>query len=461
MRTNVVLKTAPVFTAEGARATKTDAFHELKRSVMTCLLWEDAFYRSGSDIAKRIVELIPKVKPEQVAVLACEARDRMFLRHVPLFLVSELSKIKGNGPLVRDTLAHVIQRADELAEFIAIYRKDKRRPLSSGVKQGLAKAFTKFGAYALAKYNRPAAYKLRDVLFLCHAKPKDPDQATLWKRLITGELVPPDTWEVALSAGKDKRETFERLIREDRLGGLALLRNLRGMLEAKVNEALIRKRLADGADKALPFRYIAAAKHAPRLEDSIEVGMLAAVQQMPKLPGSTLIVIDVSGSMAARLSAKSEIDRIEAACGVAILAREICERATIYATAGSDYKRIHATALVPSRRGFALRDAIKQQYSMLGGGGIFLAQCMDHISQQGHPQFERVIVFTDEQDCDLKLKPGDAKLLGRHNYLVNVSNEKNGIVYGTRWDQIDGWSEHLLTFIRENEIEESETLQAV
>lgn len=98
------------------------------------MLWENSFYEKGSDVAKRIAELVPQVKPEQVAALACEARDRMNLRHVPLFLVAELSKVKGAGKLVADTLAHVIQRADELSEFLAIYWRDGKHSLSAGVK---------------------------------------------------------------------------------------------------------------------------------------------------------------------------------------------------------------------------------------------------------------------------------------------------------------------------------------
>ena len=67
------------------------------------------------------------------------------------------------------------------------------------------------------------------MLFLVHAKPKDDSQAALWKRLVDGELATPDTSEVELSAGKDKKETFERLLLEGKLGGLAVLRNLRNM----------------------------------------------------------------------------------------------------------------------------------------------------------------------------------------------------------------------------------------
>jgi len=108
------------------------------------------------------------------------------------------------------------------------------------MKRGLARAFAKFDEYALAKYDRESAVRLRDVLFLSHPKAENEAQDALWKRLIADELKTPDTWQVALSGGADKRETFERLIREVQLGYLALLRNLRNMIEAGCDHDLVR-----------------------------------------------------------------------------------------------------------------------------------------------------------------------------------------------------------------------------
>jgi 60 kDa SS-A/Ro ribonucleoprotein len=117
---------------------------ELRRTVMTCMLWEDTFYEKGSNIAARIADLCTKVAPDQIAALAIEARTGMKLRHAPLFLVRELARRKGNGALVEATLSRVIQRADELGEFVSLYWKEKKQPLSAGVKRGLAAAFQRF-----------------------------------------------------------------------------------------------------------------------------------------------------------------------------------------------------------------------------------------------------------------------------------------------------------------------------
>src|SRR5579859_7010349 len=142
-----------VNTHEGATAQKVNPRLELRRTVLTCLLWEDTFYEKGSKITERVADLVTKNKAEDVAALAVEAREKMQLRHVPLFLVRELARRKGAGTLVAETLDRVIRRADELGEFVALYWTPRKQPLSAGVKRGLAKAFTKFDAYQLAKYN--------------------------------------------------------------------------------------------------------------------------------------------------------------------------------------------------------------------------------------------------------------------------------------------------------------------
>jgi hypothetical protein len=231
---------ARLFTHEGAPAVRISAELALRRTVMACMLWEDQFYEDGVSIAARIAELVPQVKAECVADVAIEARERMKLRHAPLLLVREMARHASHRHLVATTLVRVIQRADELAEFLAIYWKDGRRPLSAQVKKGLAAAFTKFDAYQLAKYNRDGQVKLRDVLFLTHAKPTTAEQALVWHQLVEGRLPPADTWEVRLSAGDQKRETWELLLLEHKLGALALLRNLRNMHAAGVSPEMRR-----------------------------------------------------------------------------------------------------------------------------------------------------------------------------------------------------------------------------
>ncbi|MGB2663544.1 MAG: TROVE domain-containing protein [Candidatus Acidiferrum sp.] len=430
---NVWKRLFPVRTHEGAVAQKVSAKAELRRTVLTCLLWEDTFYEKGSGIATRIAELVRENKPEDVAALAREARDGMQLRHAPLFLVRELARRKGTGTLVAGTLEHVIQRADELGEFVALYWKEMKQPLSAGVKRGLARAFVKFDAYQLAKYDRDSAVTLRDVLFLCHAKPRDAEQAELWKQLVEGKLEAPDTWEVSLSARKDKKETFERLLSEGKLGSMAVLRNLRLMAAAGVSPKLIRERLSKGVPRALPFRFVTAARYAPKLEDAIEEAMLKGISGLRKLPGATGLVVDVSGSMDYRLSGKGEATRMDAAAGLAILLREKSEEFAIASFSDTCVE-------LPPRRGFALRDAIAKSQAH---SGTYLKRALTQLQENADwRNLHRLIVITDEQSHDGILPAWTAKA-----YVLNVAPYKPGISYRNGWTHIDGWSERVADYI--------------
>jgi len=246
---------------------------------------------------------------------------------------------------------------------------------------------------------------------------------------------------------------WERLLRENKLGALALLRNLRNMQEAGVEKELITDGLARmKTERILPFRFIAAANRNPKLEPEIEAAMLRCLSGQPRLPGKTVLVVDVSGSMGGQLSRRGELSRMDTAAALAILAREMCQEVAIYCTAGNDATRIHATRLVPSRRGFALRDCIVNDAAReLGGGGIFLVQCLDYVRKH-EGRADRIIVFTDEQDCDQKLNPASADAFGTHNYLVNIASYRNGIGY-EKFVHIDGFSETVLDYIRESERE--------
>jgi hypothetical protein len=417
-------------THEGAPARHISAEQELRRSVLACMLWEDQFYEDGVAIAGRIRELVPKVAAEKVAALAVEAREKMKLRHAPLLLVREMARLATHRQLVAETLFRVIQRADELSEFVALYWSDGKQPLSAQVKKGLAAAFTRFDEYALAKYNRASPVKLRDVLFLCHAKPVDTAQAELWKRLVAGELATPDTWEVALSAGAgvDKREAWERLLAENKLGALALLRNLRNMAEAKVDEQLVRTGLYRmKTERVLPFRFIAAARYAPQWETELEKAMLRSLEGQPKLPGKTVLLVDVSGSMDAPLSRRAEMRRNDAAYGLAVLLREIAEQVSIYTFSDKLVR-------VPSRQGFALRDALNasQPHS-----GTYLGKALGEVDEK----YDRLIVITDEQSHDSVPNPK------AHGYVINVASFQNGVGYG-KWMHIDGWSDSVIEYIR-------------
>lgn len=433
MRLNKTKTKKRIRTYEGAPASKGRSPAEQLRRIVACsLLWEDQFYVDGKQHAEWIRELVPRVDSASVVGIAEWARTSMKLRHTPLLIVREMARHNKHKKYVADTLYEVINRPDELTEFLAIYWQNGKEPLSAQVKKGLARAFTKFDAYQLAKYNRKSDITLRDVMFLTHPKPKDAAQALAWKDLVEGTLAPPDTWEVALSAkdGVPARAKWERLINDGKLGAMAVLRNLRNMQQAGVHRSRIRKAITSiNPYWVLPFRFISAAKYAPDFEPQLEQKLFESLQAKPKFKGDTIILVDASGSMDANLSGRSEITRYDAACGVAMIVREMAENAYIYVF--SD-----ATVPIKPRRGFALRDELKRNFIC---GTTYLGSAINYV-EKILQEYDRFVVITDEQSHDEVPAP---RGLG---YMINVGAYDRGVGYDD-WLHIHGWSEAVVDYI--------------
>jgi hypothetical protein len=430
MRVNVQSAVPKIFTAEGGPAKHVNSEQALRRSVLSCLLWEKEFYEDGKSIADRITQNAADCSKEFVAALAVEARTVHGLRHAPLMLLLDL--IRRGGPGVADAVDGSIRRADEMGELVAMYWKGGRKMLPRQMRVGLGRAFRRFSEYQLAKYDRDGPVKLRDVLFMAHVKPTDEEHAALLKRVADRTLETPDTWEVKLSGGADKKETFERLIREGKLGYLALLRNLRNMVEAGCDLDLVKAAIVyrKGADLVWPFRYVAAARAVPMLEPFIDQALCEAIATSPALPGKTFVMVDVSGSMDAPMSGKSDMRRIDAA---AALASVINGDVRVF-TFSNDLVE------VPPRRGMAGVDAvIKSQPHQ----GTYLGNAVAGVNKLAGG-YDRLIVITDEQAHDKVPDPAGK------GYMINVASNKNGVGYG-KWVHLDGFSEAIIRWIGEVE----------
>ncbi len=402
---------------------------KLVRLVLTNLLWQDQFYVDGETTAQIIADSVRETTTEFVSKLAIAARTKFKLRHVPLLLVRELAKL---GSLKAPILAEVVQRPDEMSKFLDIYWHEKRCPLSKQVKLGLAQALKKFSAYELAKWDlNSAKQSIRDIMFLVHPKPDNKQQADLFWQIANESLATPQTWEVELSRGGSKQLVFTTLMQEHKLGALAFLRNLRGMVNCGVSEQLIRHYSTTvDCDRVLPFRYISAARAVPQLADMLELMMFKSLQQHKKLSGKTLLMVDVSGSMFGMpISEKSDLTRFDAAASLAILCREICDQVDVYSFSCN-------SQIVDPIRGFRLVDAINNSQDH---GGTELQHSLDQI----RTQYDRVIVFTDEQSYDVVTKP----TIGEKCYIVNVAAYQHG-VSSQEWVTVSGFSESIIDFIQ-------------
>lgn len=360
MRFNVFRKAQPIVNHEGAKAFLLDKRTALYSAVVTSSL-SDKFYEAGNERMDRIRALIAQNDPAFVARLAVYARNSMYMRSMPLVLAVELAKIQSGNGVVMKTVKGVVQRADEITELLAYYQLANNRKgtkklnkLSKQIQHGLADVFNQFDEYQFAKYNRAAEVKLKDALFLVHPKAVNENQQILFNKIAKDELAVPYTWETELSAlgqkafgsESEKKLAFcakwEELIVSGKLGYMALMRNLRNIIEAGVSATVmgevcsrISDRDAVAKSKQLPFRFLAAYREVKVLESSMVPMVLdaleeAVIQSAVNLRGfgkdtSVLIACDVSGSMQKPISAKSKILNYDIGLMLAMLLQSRCE----------------------------------------------------------------------------------------------------------------------------------------
>lgn len=348
---------------EGARAYAMTPELELYTAVVTASL-SDTFYEKQDERVDRIAQLIGKVSPEFVARLAVYTRTEMHLRSIPLLLLVELAKVHNGDDLVARAVEKTVLRADEIMELLMCYQwrnpsgdaRKKLGKLSRQIQNGLQRAFNRFDEYQFAKYDRDSfEVKLRDALFLVHPKAKDEKQQVLFDKIVNRQLEIPYTWETELSAlGQQKfesetqkqeavREKWEELINSGKLGYMALMRNLRNMLQADISLLEIQKvasRLSDAVQvaksKQLPFRYLSAYReiekvnsaHTTMLMNALEVAIKCSAKNIEGFDENTRVLLasDVSGSMWSSISYRSTIRNYDIGILLSMLFRSRCKQ---------------------------------------------------------------------------------------------------------------------------------------
>lgn len=412
---------------------------ELYSAVVTASL-EDTFYEAKDNRVERIRELIKKVDPLFVAQLAVYTREKMHLRSVPLMLAVELAKNVTGNTLIGKLVDRVIQRADEITEVLSCYQMankatgvKKLGKLSKQVQKGVASAFNKFDEYQFAKYNRSGvAIKLRDALFLTHPKAKDEHQQLLFNKIAADELATPYTWETELSAVGQMayadeetkviafKQKWEELIDSGKVGYMALMRNLRNMLDAEISFEHIKKvanHLSSAENvaksKQLPFRFLAAYRelksnkngHTSVLIDALEKAVTVSASSIKGFDENTkvLIACDVSGSMQKPVSAKSKILLYDIGLMLAMLMKSRCKNA-VTGMFGDIWKVIN----VPTTSVLANVDAFYNQEGSVGystNGYLVLKELIG-----SKKVVDKLLFFTDVQLWNSNNNKADGQL---------------------------------------------------
>jgi hypothetical protein len=381
----VKTKEKATVTHEGGNAVKFEAQSELFLLAITNMVGENTFYEKAGKKDDRFVKLVHKITksdPTWIERFIPYLRNTMNMRSASIVMAAEYAA--AGGPRIRQVVDSAMSRADEPAEFLAYWMQNHygwdgmSYPLPSpklpqGVRKGLQDAATRlYKERSVLKYNGLSrGVAMGNVLDLVHPKPKDDYQSLLFKFIIDrhhGNKVNPEglavisefnrlnsldpakrrevletpevlnkagmTWE-ALSGwlgGPMDSKAWEAMI-EAGMGYMALLRNLRNFDQVKISkkyQKLIIEKLTNpeevASSRQFPFRFYSAYKAAPSLTwgPALEEALDLSTRNIPEFGGTTEVLVDLSGSMTAPISANSSVQNWEvgAVFGAALAIRQ-------------------------------------------------------------------------------------------------------------------------------------------
>lgn len=437
---------------------------KLVTQVLTTFFGEQKYYGDTSNDLVKNAENIAKYEPRFVSNLARVARKEYHLRSVSHVLTCVVAHEVESKPFIKETVYDVVERADDITEILACYLSMYGKPIPNGLKKALGTALTKFNEFQISKYNGgDKSIKFRDVLRITHVKPKNNREQELFNKIMNDTLPIATRWETELSAKGNNKETWESLIENNQVGYMAMLRNLRNILNAKpdnINKVFAKLEDEDEVlkSKQLPFRFFSAYREvmglpncSSKVLDVLENAIEYSVANLPKLEGKTVIAIDVSGSMGSVISSKSTVRCCDIATLLGVLASRMCEDYIVYT-----FDNYLDTKTFSSRSGI-IDTTLK---TSCHGGGTNIKLPLEKMLRDG-VYADRLIILSDNEINSTSYYRG-----GYTKTCQTVANDYRDRVnpnlwvhaidlqgYGTqqfiggKTNIIAGWSERLLEFI--------------
>lgn len=428
-------------THEGAIARQEKEIDVLKRLLYTAMLFERTFYLDGESILLLIDKYVSSCSPEEAVKAIVEARKAHGIRHAPLYATICAARKESYKPYIRKLIGQVINRVDELGDFMALwFHENKRKTLPHQVRLGLADAIAKFDEYQLAKYRMShQPVKLVDVFNLVHPKPTSEEQNALWRRVVTNTLTLPETWETRISSVRKENKDARRKIWEDMLASQALLplatiRNLRNMLNDEVDLEHLMAHISRMSFRGiLPHQVIMAYTQIRASNPLIAEFLLNTAidywnRTQQKISGKTAILVDVSGSMTNLMAGYSDTSLLFAASALAIAAEAWFEDYEVFLFSNEVIE-------TKQKRGKLLDDIYDAPH-----GGTYLGKSIQFVLEKSAP--ERIVVITDEQSHDCY-----EDVLKVPTFIMNLAPYQYGVSFKGSVRYISGFSPELYRYI--------------
>ena len=323
-------------------------------TMLNTLKLEPQFYRSENQTMRELRDLIEQIALKDPYFVAqcivysrCIGEGMRSINHLAAALLAPFISGKEYAKRFyslwnkKEQKGGCIFRPDDMSEIVAIFSALNKVRVTNSMKKGFASAIESMDAYSLFKYKK----SIIDVSNLVHPSVKlskatleiDKKTYKAIDALMKGLKASADTWEVAQSgAGQEvakavregrltkekadevlkeaKSDNWEGLLKDDKLGILAAVRNIRNILQNNPKKSsidLLCKLVSNGdkirQGKVMPYQLDLAVEilntefnsiESRSLVGSLEKGYELAVPNLRELlTGRNLVIIDCSGSM--------------------------------------------------------------------------------------------------------------------------------------------------------------------
>ena len=442
---------------------KTTYRDELVYAVLTFLAGE---HRQNGVNEERILQLAEQLASEDPVFLlrlTAYARRECALRSVSHLLAAVTGR---HAPAyAKAAIRAAARRPDDLCGILSDYKRIYGKPFPNALRKGLAETFRTFDADSLARYRGGrGSVTLRDLVRICHPAPENEVQEKLFRRIARGELAAPFSWQTELSARGNTREVWDELIRSGELGYFDMLRNLRSMFRTGADVGPVLAVLSDPARakeaELFPYRiysaYLALKREGfltAEAEQALEKAAMASVAGLPRIPGRTLIVVDVSGSMREKVSPRSSVTWADLAGFCASTAGFLCERSTTFRF--SSAKDSHPGYVVYEGMNGGLLETANGTVSLPGALTDMHLPFRWALEEDRDPApLDRMIFLSDNQ-CNvgkLSLHEDMEKYRREKNpelwiHAVDLQGRGAGPFRGERFNLLAGWSSSLFRLI--------------
>lgn len=409
-------------------------------SMLNTLKLQPQFYRKEEETLEELRDLIEKLAlkdpyfvAQAIVYSRCERDGMRTINHVAAALLAPFAsgtswgksfysnRIKGKNK------GGCIYRLDDMSEIKDAFSALTHSTLSNAMKKGFREVLENTDTYQLVKYKKttiditnlvhPNISKCKGEVIIEEKKLKTIDA------LMKGFSIVADTWEVANSeAGKlisetvkegtlskeaakelldkAKLDNYESLIMENKMGILALLRNLRNITSLHPSSELVDKICSIVSDtdklirgKIMPYQLDYAWEYCDnyKIRKALEKGLDTCIDNLKEiLDGKNLVILDCSASMRQRIECQNLFSITSCIDKAALIAAMICKAGKVDLVRFGSFAR--RTKVDSSQSVFTLAKMLAD----VNMGATNLSTAFDLI-RRDKLKYDRIFILSDDE----------------------------------------------------------------